>query len=414
MPRVNSDALRDLPFLRDVSGDVLRTLARVARQREYQPGDVILQEGTLGREWFVIQSGLVEIVRGEGSDAVALAERGPGEFFGEMALLEARSRFATVRAVRPTRLIEFSGEDLYAVLAEQPLLLFETARVLMARLRESDLRMIGDLQRKNRELAQAYRQLQDAQAALLEKERLERELQLARDLQQSILPQTFPPVTGLQFGANNRPARQVGGDFYDVIQLGQGRVGLVMADVSDKGMPAALYMALTRSLIHAEAKRRRSPRRVLRTVHRLLREISQAEMFVTAFYGVLEAGRHTLRYARAGHDWPLLVSPSTGACQELAAPGMMLGILEDIRLEEGTVELQPGDILVLYTDGITDAQSPDGKFFGPARLRDTVCEGGALGAQDLCDAIFRSVDAFQQGTPQHDDMAVMAVKRVSA
>jgi serine phosphatase RsbU (regulator of sigma subunit) len=334
-----------------------------------------------------------------------------------MGIIEESPRFATVRALQPTRLLRLLDKDVVAVLLQQPLLLFQGVRVLSSRLREADLQMIADLQRKNQELRRAYRELQEAQAALVEKERLERELELARELQQSILSREFPCVTGLSYAARNRPARQVGGDFYDVIRLRGGRVGLVMADVSDKGMPAALYMALTHSLIRAEAMRSSSPRRVLLRVHELLMEISHADMFVTVFYGVLDPAEGALRYARAGHDRPLLVHPCTGECRFLTGDGMLLGMLERVELEEVTVSFHPGDVLVLYTDGITEANSPAGEFFGVERLREVVCTAGALSASDLCDYVFEEVDRFQTGAgehghaiPQHDDMALLVVK----
>jgi sigma-B regulation protein RsbU (phosphoserine phosphatase) len=347
---------------------------------------------------------------------VVLAERGPGDFFGEMGIIEDRPRFATIRAVKPTCLLEISEPDLRAVLARRPVLLYEAARVLSSRLREADLQMISDLQRNNRELAQALRQLREAQAALVEKERLDHELELAHGLQQSILPQAFPELSGASFGADNRPARQVGGDFYDVIPLSGERIGLVMADVSDKGMAAALYMALTRSLIRAEARHHASPRQVLLSTHRLLLEMTQdnmtqASMFVTVFYGVLELGSGTLRYVRAGHDCPLLFDPHSGECRTLTGRGIVLGCVDQVDLEEVSVDLQPGELLVLYTDGITNANSTAGEFFGMERLRETVCATGDLSPQNVCGLVIERVDRFQAGAVQYDDMALLAVRR---
>jgi serine phosphatase RsbU (regulator of sigma subunit) len=410
MANVDIELLRNVPFLKGAKSSVLEGLAEAAVERSFQPGQVILQEGSTGREMYLIVEGLVEVVKGRGEEEMLLARRGPGEFFGEMALIEDRPRFATIRALEPIYLLEFSEDDLSSVLLRQPRLLYRAIRVLSSRLRESDLQMITDLQRKNEELARAYRELQEAQAALVEKERLERELELARELQQSILPQEFPELPGFNCAACSRPARQVGGDFYDVIPLSKGHVGLIIADVSDKGLAAALYMALTRSLIHAEAKRSPSPRQVLLNVHRLLLEMSQADMFVTVFYGVLDPAQGTLRYARAGHDRPLLFSPSTGECRFLAADGILLGYVEKVSLEEVGVHLRPGDLLVLYTDGITDTNSPAGEFFGVERLRETVSTAGGLGAQGLCDLIFEHVDRFQAEAVQHDDMALLVVE----
>jgi serine phosphatase RsbU (regulator of sigma subunit) len=410
MTPVAPEVLRNTPFLAGARDDVLERLAEVAAERRHSPGEVVLTEGTTGRELYLILDGLVEVVKGTADDEMEIARRGAGDFFGEMGFLEGRPRFATVRALVPTRVLALSQGDMELVLARQPELLHNAVRVLSARLREADRRMIADLRRKNEELARAYRELKEAQAALLEKERLEHELDLARELQQSILPHTFPELPRASCAARYRPARQVGGDFYDVIPLRGGRVGLVMADVSDKGLAAALYMALARSLIRAEARHHASPRQVLLSTHRLLLEMTEGTMFVTAFYGVLDPEQSSLRYARAGHNYPLLVRPDGGDCRELSAHGVVLGCVEDVSLEEARVDLHPGGMLVLYTDGITDANSSSGEFFGVERLRETVCAAEGLSAQGACDLVFERVDRFQAGTVQYDDMAVLVVK----
>ena len=407
---VDIELLRSLPFLKEARMDVIEGLAKVAIEKSFQPGQTIFQEGSTGREMCVIVEGLVEVVKGHGADEMVLAQRGLGDFFGEMSLIEAGPRFATIRTLEPTRLLEFSEQSLRPVLLRQPLLLYEIVRELSARVRKADLQMIADLQRKNRDLAQAYRELQEAQIALVEKERLERELELASELQQSILPHEFPDLPGFSCKARSQPARQVGGDFYDIIPLGRGRVGLIIADVSDKGMSAALYMALTRSLIHVEAKRSSSPQEVLLSVNRLLLEMTKTDTFVSVFYGVLDTDHSTLRYARAGHDLPLLFSATTGECRTLTGKGTVLGFIEEVDLEEVDVGLGPSDLLVLYTDGITEARSLTGEFFGEERLRKLVNDVGGLGAGDMCDHIFEHVNHFQMGAVQHDDMALLVVK----
>jgi phosphoserine phosphatase RsbU/P len=410
MTTVNIEVLRVLPFLKEAGADVLEGLAKAAMERSFRPGQVIFQEGSTSRELYLIVEGRVEVVKGQGADQMVLARRGQGDFFGEMGLIEATPRFATIRALEPTRLLEFSEQSLRSVLLRQPLLLYGLVQELIARLRSADLQMIADLQHKNRALAQAYHELQEAQASLIEKERLECELELARKLQQSILPRELPELPGFSCAARSRNARQVGGDFYDVISLSSGRLGLIMADVSDKGMSAALYMALTRSLIYAEAKRNPSPREVLLSVHKLLLEMSQADMFVTVFYGVLDSVQGNLLYARAGHDRPLLFSRETGACRFLTGGGAALGFIEEVNLEEVSVDLRRGDVLVFYTDGITDANSTTGEFFGVGRLRETVSAAGGLAAAELCDHIFEVVDRFQAGAAQYDDMALLVVE----
>ncbi len=258
-------------------------------------------------------------------------------------------------------------------------------------------------------LQEKVAQLEAAQAELVKKERLEREMELARQVQQSVLPHVFPTLPGYTFAAHNRPARQVGGDFYDVIDLDAERFGIVIADVSDKGMPAALYMALTRSLILAEARRECSPQTVLSNVHRLLLELGQPDMFVTVFYGVVKTATRQLTYARAGHDRPLLLR--RGSVQCLEGEGIFLGFpdLEDLNLTQERLDLLPGDRLVLYTDGLTDAQTPDGQFFGTERLSTWLAPRAGLLPDELCQALFDALDAYQGGAEQFDDMTLLVV-----
>ncbi|MBN1262579.1 MAG: SpoIIE family protein phosphatase [Anaerolineae bacterium] len=251
--------------------------------------------------------------------------------------------------------------------------------------------------------------LEAAQEALVQKERLERELDLARQVQQSVLPRSFPDVPGLSFAACNVPARQVGGDLYDVVALDARRVGVVIADVSDKGMPAALYMGLTRSLILAEAQREHSPRAVLVNVNRLLRMLGSPDMFVSVFYGVIDVVTRELTYVRAGHDWPFLVR--SGETHLLRGEGAVLGYWDEIAalLSEETTALQPGDRLVLYTDGLTDVAAPDGALYDRDRLR-RLLQGLAGESPDvICDATFERLDCFRDGAEQLDDMTLLVV-----
>jgi phosphoserine phosphatase RsbU/P len=401
--------LQSLPTLAQASPAALANLFARGKTVRFDAGSFLMQEGSPGREMYLLLAGRVEVYKGEGADAVKLGERAAGELVGEMGVIDGSPRSATLRALTPVEALAFTGDDMPAWMGDAVLLNL-LLHGLSSRLRNSQMLMIADLTRKNAELARMYRELQEAQASLVEKERMEHELSLARDLQQSILPHEFAPVPAVDFAARYRPAREVGGDVYDVIPLKGGCAGLFVADISDKGIPAALYMALARSLIRAEARRSASPRQVLRNTHRLLGEISQAEMFLTAFYGVLDPAAGAFTYVRAGHDYPLHYSARACQIEFLRGRGMLIGPFDDLDLEEVRVGVGPGDALILYTDGITEASDPAGEPFGDERLVAAALTGRDLDAQGLCDAVFDAATAFQFGGPQADDMAVLVAR----
>lgn len=252
-------------------------------------------------------------------------------------------------------------------------------------------------------------QLEAAQEGLAAKERLERELELARTVQQNMLPHQFPLLADYQFYARNEPARQVGGDFYDVFALDENRIGVVIADVSDKGMPAALFMALTRSLVRAEAQRELSPERVLRRVHRLLLQVAEPTQFVTLFYGVLDPTARTMTFVRAGHDYPLLVRKTEIIV--LRGVGTVLGLLDEdeIILNEEKIDLLSGDRLVLYTDGMTDAINPAQEHYSRADLERVSLAHATVPLDKMGDALFDAVIEHQGGAEQFDDMTLFIV-----
>lgn len=244
----------------------------------------------------------------------------------------------------------------------------------------------------------------------IENEKLERELELARRLQQSLLPKIFPAVPGLHFAAHNQPARWVGGDFYDVFPLGEGRYGIVIGDASDKGIPAALYMALTRSLILAEARRSFSTERVLRNVNQILLDLGELHGFITVFFGILDVDHLRLVYTRAGHDEPYLYR--AGRLQRLPGDGMLLGMLADadLVLNEHELTLLPGDHLVFYTDGVKDVVDPGGRLLDQAAFEKMLAQSlSATDEKTVCRNFFERLQVFQAGADQFDDMTMLTI-----
>jgi phosphoserine phosphatase RsbU/P len=257
-------------------------------------------------------------------------------------------------------------------------------------------------------LQQKMAALEAAHEGLAQKERMERELELARAVQQRMLPRTFPKVPGYDFASYYRPAREVGGDFYDAFLIDDEHLAVAVGDVSDKGMPAALYMALTRSLLRAEGTRARSPLATLARVNQLLIELGERDMFVTVFYGIVERSSRLFTYSRAGHERPFLLRD--GRVTELPGDGMALGLVgaDRLQLTEEMVQLAPGDRLLLYSDGLSDVQSPAGEFFERERLAALIEEQGTEPG-NLCSTIFDALAEFQGDAAQFDDMALLVM-----
>jgi serine phosphatase RsbU (regulator of sigma subunit) len=211
--------------------------------------------------------------------------------------------------------------------------------------------------------------------AMRERERVEQELQVARRIQQASLPKEVPELEGWEISPLYRPAREVGGDFYDFLELPNGRLGLVVEDATGKGVPAALVMASARSMLRAVAQASDySPGEVLRRANDPLVTDIPPNMFVTCFYAILHPDNGRLLYANAGHDLPYL--RRGGACEELRARGMPLGLMPGMSYEQKEITLQAGESALFYSDGLVEAHNPKGEMFGFPRLRALIAEHG--------------------------------------
>jgi len=243
--------------------------------------------------------------------------------------------------------------------------------------------------------------------------KMARELALAGQVQASFLPSKLPHIPGWQLTVDLEPVTQTSGDFYDVMPLQNGKLGILIADVVDKGVGAALYMALSWTLIRTyAAEYPTQPELVLSAVNRRILMDTSAEQFVSVFYGIIDPSTGAMTYCNAGHYPPyLLRAHNGGAVESLTGTGMVLGVEKDVKWQQASAQLAPGDVLVLYTDGITDAEDERGAFFGQERLLETVQASLGSSAQDIQDSLLTAVHNFVGNSVQFDDMALMVVMR---
>jgi serine phosphatase RsbU (regulator of sigma subunit) len=242
-------------------------------------------------------------------------------------------------------------------------------------------------------------------------ERLERELEVARDIQTSFMPDTFPMEPGWDVAASYRAARQVGGDFYDFFPNGDHCWSMVVADVADKGVPAALFMALSRTLLRAVGSNRQTPTETLVRVNDLLLRDTRSDLFVTVWYGLWDADSSTVCFSSAGHN-PALLIRADGSAEQLDSKGIALGVIPHITLQEKTVALQPGDMLVSYTDGVTEALRSDNTEFGVLGLKSTLAKLRKQPAQEIANGVLKAIDSFVAGEAQFDDITLIVLKRL--
>ena len=240
---------------------------------------------------------------------------------------------------------------------------------------------------------------------------LQNELNIASQMQQSILPTQFPRGPDFQVYASMTPARNVGGDFYDIVHLEDNRIGVAIADVSDKGVPAALYMMSSRTLLKGAAIGCESPSQVLDEVNSLLQDDSDTGMFVTLFYGIYDPATNEFTYANGGHNPPLIVHADGSSTVLAMTGGVALGVVPSIQYEQTTVAVSPGDTILLYTDGITDATNEEGEFFGLERLQATFAGNPPRDSRAANDAVFEALQNFVGDAAQADDITCLALSR---
>lgn len=252
------------------------------------------------------------------------------------------------------------------------------------------------------------------QGRIIEQRTLEREMEIAKEIQTRLLPRVMPKVPNFEFSALSAPAKKVGGDYYDLLTLPDDRIGLAIADVSGKGVPAAILIASVRSALQAEGLRgSASAAEILEHLNDLAYRDTANNMFVTMVYGVLNARTRIFEYANAGHPYPLLFA-ADGGLTELETGGCFLGISPVVQYVKGLAVLQPGSTLVLHSDGVTDTLSPSGELYGRKRLIETVRQNLSKSAWELRDLIYEDTQEFQGSAEQFDDFTLLVVRNTEA
>lgn len=267
------------------------------------------------------------------------------------------------------------------------------------------------------ENARMYAQLKQQLLALQEATRdrdqlleIRRELDIARSIQQSILPRTFPRRPDLDLFAEMLPAQEVGGDFYDFFLIDDTHLGVVVGDVSGKGVPAALFMAVSRTVLRSVALEKAPPGESLRRVNALLCLDNSAEMFVTVFYGVLDTRTGELAYSNGGHNPPYVVRGAGDVEALEGTGGVVLGVLDDLQYREKRVVLRPGDAVFLYTDGVTEAMDAEGNLFSDPRLQAVLAAHPGATSEAVTRAVVDEVQRYSASVPQSDDITTLAIR----
>ena len=398
-------------IFRGLDERALDTLRELAELRTYPPETKLCHQGEVEHTFYVIVEGMVAIsqVLDDGQERMLSILR-PRQYFGELGLLDDTPRMANCITITTTTVLEITEEVFQTVLESSPAVAYSLMRHVVDLLRNTDKLAIADLTAKNEELREAYEELKAAQADLVEKERLERELEIAADVQKTMLPNRFPDYDDYRFAAYLSPARRVGGDLYDAIDLDDEHVGLLLADVADKSVQAALFMAVIRTLFMVESRRSLSAAKVAQAVHRgALAVAPSADIFVTAFYGVLHRPSGKLSYISAGHERPMLVRNGEEVSQ-IKGNGRFLGMLDPLELEEFEIDLRSGDRLLIFSDGVPDAIDEDGRQYGYERMMRYLRTNHELPVKFLVDGLASDVAAWRGSAPAFDDLTLLAIE----
>lgn len=407
----------------------LHTVAARCRSVAFATGEKIMQQGEHGDFALVILDGEVDVFVEIPAGLIHMATLGRDRIVGELGGVADVPRTATIMARTDVAALRVDRDNLMSLVAELPSIAIEIIGELGQRLHstnqslafltyaanalargEYDAAMLAELTRQSGALATFARAFSDMAAEIQAKQTRREEMEAAAAIQQSILPGPLPLGAAeprIDLHADMHPAREIGGDFYDYFMLDERRLVVTIADVSGKGIPAALFMAVSRTVMrNAPAETDMAQR--MRDANRLLATGNTACMFVTMFSGVVDLETGRLRYCNAGHNSPYLLR--SGGGRDLLKPtGIPFGIDPDRSYEIAETALASGDTLFMFTDGITEAFNPAGEILGEVRLEEVLDGAGGIGAAELVQKVIAATAAFADGAEQSDDITCLAL-----
>ncbi len=403
-----------IPLFDGLSASEMADIESLFNVLKLNKRDFLFYEHDTGNHFYVVQEGYLEVIKAFGTENERLiALRGPGEFIGELSLISRNNlRTASVRAKRDTVVLEMSHENFNQMLLNKPEMAYQIAIVLGERLTLAHNITIEELQKKNYELEKAYKELLAAQEQIIESERIERELQMGYEIQMGILPQETPKFARFEISAYISPARKVGGDFYDFVELDEHRLGIFIGDVADKGIPAAIFMAQVHALIFAEARRGSRPEKVLKYVNHILSGMNASSSFVTVIYGILDNNDKTFSYARAGHELPIIKKKNAESIYPPQSMGQLIGVFDEPIFDIQTTSLEKDDVLVLYTDGMMDIQNQKDELYGIESLLKNLNQVENQTSKEISQLLINNLTKFQGETQQDDDVTLVVIRAV--
>jgi serine phosphatase RsbU (regulator of sigma subunit) len=404
---------RHLFLLDSLSEKETAILLQRSTVQDYGPGTVIFKEGDPGDRCSIILEGEIEIINSYGSEIErVIAVLQPGNFMGEMSLFfKERVRTATARTRTQVKLFEIPVDHFDQLVRQTPGLAYQIMQLLVGRVISNERATINELRESNRLLAQSLKELQEAQEQIIAKEKMETELATARQIQESMLPDEIPELPGWDLAAHWQPARAVSGDFYDFIPLQDGRMALVIGDVTDKGVPAALLMTVTRSVLRTAVRQADSPGELLALVNNILSPQMPMSMFVTLLVVYLDPSTGNLEAANGGHVLPLLYQSEE--IHELNVRGMALGLFPDQTYPQISFQLQPGDRMLLYSDGLVEVHSPKGEAFGSEVVKQMLQSNRSLPDRLLIANLLDRLNQFTGPTTEReDDITIISLRKL--